>query len=118
MEELDILTDGDINNLCKVIRRPGGINPITNVANIGIQVSLRAKNNLKLASFFLKNKVRNGRVVVETNINLDNVRLFCELKRSKKEHKDTVVSLVMKLRRASLQPKMRWLCAYQLLKVV
>ena len=56
MEELDILNDGEIKNLCKVIRRPGGINPITNDANLRIQVSLRAKNNLKLASFFLKHK--------------------------------------------------------------
>ena len=47
MEELDILTDEDIKNLCKVIRRPGGINPITNVANLEIQVSLRAEHNLK-----------------------------------------------------------------------
>ena len=46
VEELEIITDGDIKNLCKVIRRPGGINQITNVANLGIQVSLRAKNNL------------------------------------------------------------------------
>ena len=29
MEELKILTDVDIDNLCKFIRRPGGINPIT-----------------------------------------------------------------------------------------
>ena len=42
MEELDILADGEIENLCNVIRRPGCINPITNVANLGIQVSLRA----------------------------------------------------------------------------
>ena len=43
MEELEILTDGKIENLCKVIRKPGGINPITNVANLVIQVSMRAK---------------------------------------------------------------------------
>ena len=36
MEEIDILTDGDIENLCKVISRPGGINPISNVATLGI----------------------------------------------------------------------------------
>ena len=34
MEEIEIITDGEIKNLCKVIRRPGGINPITNVANL------------------------------------------------------------------------------------
>ena len=49
MEELDIITDGEINNLCKFIRRPGGINTITNIANLGFQVPLRTKNNLKLA---------------------------------------------------------------------
>ena len=92
MEEIKILTDGEIKNLCKVIRRPGGINTITNVANLGIQISLRAKNNLKLASFFLKYKVRNGRVAVETDITLDNVRLLGKLNVSKKEHKDPVVS--------------------------
>ena len=27
MEELDILTDGEIKNICKVVRRPGGIIP-------------------------------------------------------------------------------------------
>ena len=67
-------------NMCKVIMIPGGINPITNVANLGLQVSLRAKNNLKLASFFLKHKVRTGRVAVATNKNLDNLRLLRELK--------------------------------------
>ena len=41
MEDLKILTDGEIENLYKVIRRYGGINPITNVANLGLQVSLR-----------------------------------------------------------------------------
>ena len=42
MEELEIITDGEIENLCKFVGRPGGINPITNVANLGIQVSLKA----------------------------------------------------------------------------
>ena len=77
MEELEILTYGDIKNLCKFIRRPGGINPTTNISNLGMQVSLRAENNLDLASLFLKHKVRTGRVVVATNIILDNVRLLC-----------------------------------------
>ena len=53
MEDLDILTNGEIDNLCKVIRRSGGINPINNVSNLGIQFSLRAKKNLNLAIFFL-----------------------------------------------------------------
>ena len=95
MEELKILIDRDIENLCKFISWPGGTNPIDNITNLGIQVSLRAKNNLKLAIFFLKNNVSTGRVAVATDINLDNVRILCELKESKKEHKDPVISPVI-----------------------
>ena len=68
MEELKNITDGGIKNLCKVIKRPGGINTITNVDNLGIQVSLRTKTNLKLARFFFKHKLRTGRVAVATDI--------------------------------------------------
>ena len=80
MEELNIITDGEINNLCKGIRRPGGINPITNVANLRLRVSLRAQKNLKLASLFLKHKISTGRVAVATNITLNNLRLLRDFK--------------------------------------
>ena len=56
---------------------------------------MRAKNKLKLARFFLKYKVRTVRVAVSNYITLDNVRLLRELKESKNEHKDHVVSLVI-----------------------
>ena len=84
MEELEILTDGEIKNICKVIRIPGGINLITNVANLGIQVSLRSENNQKLVSFFLNYQLRKGRLLVATNTTLDNVRILRELKDGKK----------------------------------
>ena len=83
-EGIEIITDGDIENICKVIRRSSGINPIKNVSNLGFQVSLSDENNLKLASFFLKHKVNTGRVAVATDITLDNVRLLREIKKSKK----------------------------------
>ena len=54
-----------------------------------------SKNKLKLSSFFLKHKVRNGRVAVATDLTLDNVRLLRELKESETEHKDPVVSPVI-----------------------
>ena len=92
MEELEILTDWDIKNLCKVIRRPSGINPITNIANLVMKVSLRDEKNLKLAIFFLKHKLRTGRVVVATDMTLDSVRILRDPKDNEKEHKDTVVS--------------------------
>ena len=95
MEELRIITDREINNLCKVIRRPGGINPITNIANLGLQVSFRDENNIKLARFFFKHKIRTRRVAISTDITLDNVRLLREPKESEKEHTDILVSPVI-----------------------
>ena len=92
-EEIDILTDGEIENLCKVIRRPVGINLITNVSNLGLQVFFRAENNLKLDRFFLKHKIRTGSVAIATDITLDNVRLLRELKKREKEHTDPLVFL-------------------------
>ena len=56
---------------------------------------MKAENNLKLARFFLKHKVRNVRVAVATNITWDNLRLLSELKDIKKEHKYPVVSLLI-----------------------
>ena len=50
MKEIEILTDGEIDDLCDVIRRLCGINLIANFANLVLQVSLRSENNLKLAS--------------------------------------------------------------------
>ena len=86
MGEIKNITYGKIENLCNVIRRPGGINPITNIANLGLQVSLRSENNLKLAIFFLKHNIRTVRVAVATDITLDNVQILCDLKKSEKEH--------------------------------
>ena len=56
---------------------------------------MRVENNLKLASFFLKHKIRTGRVAVATNITLDNVRLLSEIKEREREHTDPLVSPVI-----------------------
>ena len=56
LEEIRLLTDDEIENLCKVIRRPGGQIPGPNpgdppVNNPGTPVNLRAENHLKLLTF-------------------------------------------------------------------
>ena len=56
IEELRILTDEEVENLCKNVRRPGGTIPNpqagqgqpNHIPNPGIPVSLKAENNLKL----------------------------------------------------------------------
>ena len=56
---------------------------------------MRAENKLKLARFFLKHKIRNGRVAVPTDIMFYIVGLLREIKDSKKEHKYPLVSLAI-----------------------
>ena len=84
MEELDILTYGEIENLWKVVRIHGGINPITNVANFGLKFSLRDENNMNIARFFLRHKIRTRRVIVAIGITLYHVRLLRDIKESEK----------------------------------
>ena len=56
---------------------------------------MRSKNNLKRASFFLRNKTRNGRVVIPTDKPLDNVCPLRDLKESVNEHTYPLVSTVI-----------------------
>jgi hypothetical protein len=63
LDEIRLLSDEEIESLCKVIRRPGGAIPQPAAAagaapipipNPGVQVNLRATTNLKLLSFYLR----------------------------------------------------------------
>jgi hypothetical protein len=71
LPKLRILTDLEVNNLCKVIRCLGGSvqNPIE-----GHAVSLRAKNNLKLAAYWLRQQDKVARVVTPAQVLLDTMR--------------------------------------------
>ena len=70
VDELEMLTEEEIESLCKALRRPGGTiaNPDAGnagapaeIPNPGINVSLRAETNLKLAGWFLKHRTRVSR---------------------------------------------------------
>jgi hypothetical protein len=85
LDEIRLLTDDEIESLCKVIRRPGGTIPGPNpgdapVNNPGTPVNLRAENHLKLLAFFLRHQERVGRVPVAANITLDTIRSLRELR--------------------------------------
>jgi hypothetical protein len=93
--ELRILKNDEIENLCKVIRCPGGTIPNPNagdgqppaIPNPGIPVSLRAENNLKLAAYWLHHRVRVARDVEQADITLANIRSVRELRDSEEEYK-------------------------------
>ena len=81
--ELKVLRDEDVVNLCKVVRRPGGMiaNPQAGapgapaiIPNPGILVSLRAETNLKLASYWLRHQERVSRLVTAVEIQLGTTR--------------------------------------------
>ena len=90
--ELGLLTDDDVETLCKVIRRPGGTipNPVADepqlVPDPGIPVSMRAENNLKLAGYWVRHQRRISREATAVNITLDNVRKLRELRDLEKEY--------------------------------
>ena len=67
LDDIKVLTDQRVEALCKVIRRPGGREANVapgdpGAANLGIQVSLKAENNLMLAAYWLRHQDRFSRV--------------------------------------------------------
>jgi hypothetical protein len=97
LDELRLLTDAEVTNLCKVVRCPGGTiagpapasgGVAVQVNNPGTSVSLRAENNLKLACFYLKHRYRVLRVVLPVEIALVNVRALVGLRLSEEKYKD------------------------------
>ena len=58
--EVRNLEDANIENLCKVLRRPGGQNTSGN-PDPGVKVSVRAEENLKLASYYCRHQERVSR---------------------------------------------------------
>ena len=90
-EELGFLTDVEVESLCKAVRRPGGtiVNPDAgiagqpaNIPNPDIQVSLRAENNLKLAAWLVRHKIRTSRDIAPADITLQAVRAIKELRQA------------------------------------
>ena len=81
LEEIRLLSDDEITNLGKLIRRPGGTvgAGAAAVPNPGIQVNARAENNLKLTAFYLCHQVRTSHVVTPVSITLENIRSIREL---------------------------------------
>jgi hypothetical protein len=85
LAEIQLLTDDKIENLCKVVRRPGGTVPGPNpgdapVNNPGTPVNLRAENHLKLLAFLLRHQERVRKEPNVANVTLDTIRTVRELR--------------------------------------
>lgn len=97
VDELSTLTDKEVENLCKVVRRPGGQVPDPNhagagaaplVNNPGTPVSLQAENNLKLAAYWLRYRNKASQVTTPVDITKDAVRGIRALRDWEDNHTD------------------------------
>ena len=103
LEELRLLKDEEVESLCKVIRRPGGVvmnfgddDDDAAIPNPGTPISLRAENNLKLACYWLRHQVRVSRMIVVTDITLDDIRAVRNLREEEEKHKDLTAPTLSK----------------------
>ena len=87
LDEINFLCDKQIKLLCYVVRRPGGTvaNPNAEaggtVNNPGVQVSVRAENNMKLAAYYIRHRRhRISRSVEPPDVTLENCRTMINLR--------------------------------------
>jgi hypothetical protein len=91
--------DGEdyVENMIKRVKGPVGTFTVGSGAdavatpNIGLQVSLRAENNLKLCVYFLIHMERVQRVPIDASITLEMVRGYCEQQRYEENFKKAAV---------------------------
>jgi hypothetical protein len=88
------LEDKDIESLCRVIRRPGGVNTAGN-QNQGMQVSAMAEANLKRMCYELHHHTRLSRPVVWADITLLSVCALSVQTEMEASHRDPITLPVM-----------------------
>ncbi|KAI2509583.1 hypothetical protein MHU86_4844 [Fragilaria crotonensis] len=91
LEEIKLLSDEEVESLCKVIRRPGGTvpNPAGGapIPAPGVQVNMRAEGHLKLLAFYLRHQERVSRAVQAPDITLPVIRTVRELREFESTYK-------------------------------
>ena len=90
LEELKELGDDEVENLCKIVRRPGGTKTSGSTrgatADPGTNVPMLAESNLKLACYFIMHKLdRVSREITREDVTLENVKALKDLKKEKEE---------------------------------
>ncbi|KAI2505609.1 hypothetical protein MHU86_8851 [Fragilaria crotonensis] len=97
LEEIRLLSDDEVESLCKVIRRPGGTipNPAGGppIPAPGVQVNQRAEGHLKLLAFYLRHQERVSRPVNAPDLTLAMIRTVRELREFEATYKDPSTDL-------------------------
>jgi hypothetical protein len=103
LAELAHLDDDNVTNLCKVIRRPGGMIagptvpaliagdpavPGPLVQNFGTPVSLMAETDCKLLTYYCRFQQRTSNVLDAATMTVTKIRAMETLKTTEKDHKD------------------------------
>jgi hypothetical protein len=98
LDELALLSDDEVDGLCKSIRSPGGLIAGPPVAlggapgplgpNPGRLVSSRAQNNLKLLTYYLRFKQRTSMTAVVNQITMVNIRALRHQRDQEEDHTD------------------------------
>ena len=83
LDDIKVLTDQRVDALCN--NAPGD----PGAANLGIQVSLKAENNLMLAAYWLRHQDCVSRVPNPANVTLASIRSLAALRKADLAYKDT-----------------------------
>jgi hypothetical protein len=94
LEDFLQLEDKGIETLCRVIRRPGGINAAGNM-NQGISVLAMAEANIKRMIYQLRHVVCCSRPIVWADITLVSMRRLAAQAEMEASHKDPVSLPIM-----------------------
>ena len=92
LTEYELLDDEEVTNLCKTLRRPGGLVPDPDdttemIQDPGVAITPRAETNLKLMVYYLRYRTRVSRPKKEHLITLESVRGMKDHHRWEKDHK-------------------------------
>ena len=90
LEELRVLKDSEVSNICKVVRCPGGMIHAAGgrpaVPDHGEMISLRAENNIKLACFWLRHRIRVVRTTTVAEVTMANIRMVQDLRDNEEKY--------------------------------
>ena len=87
--DLEALTDKEASDLCRVVRKPGGVSAADPTkANYGHVISLKAETNMKMACYWARHNKRISRVLAPPKLTLANLDALREMKDAEDAHED------------------------------